>query len=428
MSTPPFRRPPGDPATILAAADSIGRAAGVVDTARSTFTAGTGTALRGWDTDIGTEFARLSGSASNRVAGAVTQVEGAAGLVKGFGDALLAAQDTIDALAAQWQAEQQRIEAVVGIDDPSAQQQSARSSAVSAQGRIEREAESALSDLRSVERRIAAQLDAGTDTLVAGSGAMSPEQLYNRVLTAWGDIAPTYREFKAGASAAGSLYRVVGVPARAVRAVRAYADANRAATLAAQTRNLALAEAAALMRGGTNRIPGQIGILARDIAAARRVADAASEVSAARHTNLYRSIVPASRFAKGLAVVGVVGGLYDLFWNPQGETGLRRGVSMGVDVVGVAAGTTGLLAAAGVIAPLGPVGLALVGGGLVVAGAWAAGTYIYDHWDDITHGVDVATDWVGERFTEAGETIEGAADAVGDLVGGIGDAVGGLFG
>jgi hypothetical protein len=74
------------------------------------------------------------------------------------------------------------------------------------------------------------------------------------------------------------------------------------------------------------------------------------------------------------------------------------------------------------------VGVGIVAGGLIIAGAWAAGTYIYDHWDDITHGVDVAADWVGNKVSDAGDAIGHAADAVGNAIGGLGDAIGGLFG
>jgi hypothetical protein len=436
MSSPPFTRPAGDPAAVLAAARRLGNASGSADDALRTFRGGTSEALAGWDSPVAVEFAQLSGPAANRMTAAVTQLEGAAGLLTGYAQALLAAQDRIDALHAQWLAQQDTLDSLGGARDPDAQQESDRSDAAGAQERIEGDARDALADLDSVARRVAGHLDDGTAALVPGAADKDPQQLYAQVLAAWAGIAPAYAEFKRGASAAGKLYSTTRNTAQAVQAVRAYAAANRAALVAHQTRNLAIAQARVLIRGGgaTNRIPGQLGILARDIADARRVADTAAEVSASRYANFYRSVVPATRFAKGLAVVGVVGSMYDLFANPLNETGARRNISIGMDVVGTVAGGTALAASMGLIA-LGPVGVGLVAGGLAVAGAWAIGTYVYDHWDDITHGVDVATEWVADGAREAWDSTTGAvegavdtaSDAVSDVAGGLADAVGGLF-
>jgi hypothetical protein len=425
----PFKRPPGDPAAVFAAATSIGTASTSSNTALSTFKSGSSTALERWDAPIATDFATMSGAASNRMSATVTQLEGAAALVKGYGDALLAAQDSIDALTAQWNAHQDTIDKIDQAGNPSSGQQTDRSNAVREQGRIEGDATTALSKLSSIEKRIAGHIDEGTNALVPGAAGKTPEQLFNEVTAAWAGIKPTYAEIKRGVLTPVKIYSAVNRGARAALAVKAYADGNRAASLFNGVKNGILAQAAALLRdGGTyNRIPGQLGILARDIADARRIADDASKLSAARYANFYKAVVPASRFMKGLAVVGVVGSLYDLFANPLGETGARRNVSIGVDIIGAAAGGTALAASAGLIA-LGPVGVGIVAGGLIIAGAWAAGTYIYDHWDDITHGVDVAADWVGNKVSDAGDAIGHAADAVGNAIGGLGDAIGGLFG
>lgn len=420
-ATAPFKRPPGDPAAVFAAATSIGTASGNSSKALTTFKSGTSTALERWDAPIATDFATMSGAASNRMSATVTQLEGASALVKSYGDALLAAQDSIDALTAQWNAQQDKI-------DKAGDDQTVRSEAIKEQGRIEGDATTALSRLSSIEKRIAGHIDEGTSALVPGAAGKSPEELYNQVMSAWAGIKPTYAEIKRGVLTPVKIYSAVNRGTRAALAVKAYADGNRAASLFNGVKNGILAQAAALIRegGAYNRIPGQLGILARDIADARRVADAASELSATRYANFYKAVVPASRFMKGLAVVGVVGSLYDLFANPLGETGARRNISIGVDIIGAAAGGTALAASMGLIA-LGPVGVGIVAGGLIIAGAWAAGTYIYDHWDDITHGVDVATDWVGDRLSDAGDAIGDAADSVGDAISGVGDAIGGLF-
>jgi hypothetical protein len=421
MSAAPFKRPPGDPAAVFAAATSIGTASGNSSKALTTFKSGTSTALERWDAPIATDFATMSGGASNRMSATVTQLEGASALVKAYGDALLAAQDSIDALTAQWNAQQDKI-------DKAGDDQTARSDAIKEQGKIEGEATTALSTLSSIEKRIAGHIDEGTSALVPGAAGKSPEELFNEVMSAWAGIKPTYAEIKRGVLTPVKIYSAVNRGTRAALAVKAYADGNRAASLFNGVKNGILAQAAALISdgGAYNRIPGQLGILGRDIADARRIADAASELSATRYANFYKAVVPASRFMKGLAVVGVVGSLYDLFANPLGETGARRNVSIGVDIIGAAAGGTALAASFGLIA-LGPVGVGIVAGGLIIAGAWAAGTYIYDHWDDITHGVDVATDWVGDRVSDAGDAIGDMADGVGDAVSGGLDAIGGLF-
>lgn len=421
MTAAPFKRPPGDPAEVFAAATAIGTASGNSSKALTTFKSGTSTALERWDAPIATDFATMSGGASNRMSATVTQLEGASALVKSYGDALLAAQDSIDALTAQWNAQQDKL-------DKAGDDQTARSEAIKEQGRIEGDATTALNTLSSIEKRIAGHIDEGTSALVPGASGKTPEELYNEVMAAWAGIKPTYAEIKRGVLTPVKIYSAVNRGTRAALAVKAYADGNRAASLFNGVKNGILAQAAALIRegGAYNRIPGQLGILARDIADARRVADAASELSATRYANFYKAVVPASRFMKGLAVVGVVGSLYDLFANPLGETGARRNISIGVDIIGAAAGGTALAASMGLIA-LGPVGVGIVAGGLIIAGAWAAGTYIYDHWDDITHGVDVATDWVGDRFSDAGDAISDAADSVGDAVSGGLDAIGGLF-
>jgi hypothetical protein len=434
MSAPPFARPPGDPEAVLAAAQRMGTASGAADGALRTFNSGTSSALAGWDAPLAADFAQLSGSVANRMTAAVTQIEGAAGLVKGYGEALQAAQETIDTLTERWQAQQSTLDALARAEHLDSRQESDRSGAVTAQSQIESDAAAALRELRSIGTRVAGHIDDGTDTLVPGADGMTPEDLYNRVMAAWASISPTYAEIKRGAKAAGGMFKLANIPVRALLAVRSYAEANRAGTLLHQTRSLALAQASALMRGANNRLPGQIGILARDIADARRVADAASDLSAARNAGLLRAVIPASRFTRGLAGIGVVGSVYDLVANPLGETGARRNVSIAMDGVGIAAGGTALAASMGLVT-LGPVGVGIVAAGLVAAGAWAAGTYIYDHWDDITHGVDVATDWVGDRASQAWnattDAVEGAVDTatdtVSDIAGGVSDAIGGLL-
>ena len=427
MSTAPFSRPQGDPAQVFEASRRLGAAATAGQGALSRFTAATAEALREWDTPIGVEFAQLCGGQAKRIRIAVEQVEGAAGALKLYGEALLAAQDEVDALTAHWLGEQATIEA-----NPGPVGEAARTQSISRQGTIERDVDSAVSRLNSNGGRVAAMLDESTGALVPGGADKSPRQLYDQVMSAWTGLVPDYESWKeAGATAA----KVVGTGNRITRAgiaVKSFAAMNRADTLAAQTKNLALTQAQVIiMDGGRyNRVPGQLGILARDIADARRAADNAGHVAKVRYDGFYRSVVPATRFAQGLAVVGIAGSAYDFFANPQDETGARRTVSMTMDVVGATAGSLALAASVGALT-LGPVGLVVVGGALLVTAGWAVGTYVYDHWDDISQAASVASGWVADRASDVKDDVvddmKDIAGGVKSIGSGIAHGVGGLF-
>ncbi|HEY7043560.1 MAG TPA: hypothetical protein VH419_07830 [Nocardioidaceae bacterium] len=141
-------------------------------------------------------------------------------------------------------------------------------------------------------------------------------------------------------------------------------------------------------------------------------------------SNAARAGIPMSKFAKGLAGVGILAGGYDLFANPDGHTGARRGIDMGMDVVGIGASGAALAVATGLLV-VNPVGLTVIAVAGGVTAAWAAGNYIYDHWDDITAGVDAAKDWVGDR---ASDVVDKAGDVVDDIGDGISGAWHGVFG
>lgn len=417
MNVPPFTRPQGDPAAILSAAARIGNLAGTGQTALTTFNTATANMLKSWSTPIAVQFAQLAGAHTKRLTAAIGQVEGAAGAVKGYGQALQAAQQTIDALTAQWQGQQQTLEG----HTPSGEALPGRSTAIQEQGRIESDAAQELARFERIGKGLAATLDESTTILAGNLGGKSPEQLFTQVLGAWNEISP---EFKL-ATTGGKVIGIITKSAGAARAVKTYADANRAETLLRQTRGLALATAGVLIRDGGkyNRIPGQLGILARDIKDAQRVADGAKAVAQSRYLAFYKAIVPASRFSKGLAVAGIVGGGYDLVANPLGETGARRGVSVTMDIVGIGASGTAMAAAAGALT-LGPVGVGVVAGALVVTAAWGAGTYVYDHWDGIKQGASTAAHWVGDTTKNAAKSV---GKGMKNLAGDVGHAVTGLF-
>jgi hypothetical protein len=425
MSAPPFTRPSGDPATILSAANQIGGIATGGQTALTNFTNATTSMLKDWQTPVATEFAQLAGAHTKRLSAAVSQIEGAAGAVKGYGQALQAAQESIDAFTAAWQGQQQTVDGATSTGEPLA----GRSDAIREQGRIEEQARQELTRFDRTAKGMTALLDDSTTALAGGGAAgKTPEQLFDSVMGAWKQINPGIKLGLTGAK----VYGVVTKTSQALTAVRTYADANRAATLLQQTKGLALATAKVLIQDGGryNRIPGQLGMLARDIRDARRVADAASTVAETRYLTFYKSIVPVTRLSKGLAIAGIAGGAYDLFANPLNETGVRRGVSVTMDVVGIGASGAALAASAGLLT-LGPVGVGIIAGALVATAAWGAGTYIYDHWDGITKGVSTAGKWIGDKATDAAGAVADTAVKVGkkvkDLAGGVGKAVCELF-
>jgi hypothetical protein len=70
------------------------------------------------------------------------------------------------------------------------------------------------------------------------------------------------------------------------------------------------------------------------------------------------------------------------------------------------------------------VGVGVVVGAGVVAGAWALGNLVYDNWDSISGAASTAWDWAGDRVGDIGEGIGNMADAAGDVVSDVGDAVG----
>ncbi|MEV0951723.1 hypothetical protein [Promicromonospora sp. NPDC050249] len=138
----------------------------------------------------------------------------------------------------------------------------------------------------------------------------------------------------------------------------------------------------------------------------------------------------AGRVAGGFGgVLGVVGGLNQMF-NTQYD-GARGWVDRGMGVASVVGGGGSLMIALGGAAMLGPVGVGVVVGAGLVAGAWALGNLVYDNWDSISGAVGDAANWVGDGVGNmadaAGDAISDAGEAVGDGLEAAGDFVGGLF-
>lgn len=437
----PFGRPPGDPEAVRSGARKIGAASADAATASSGFSTGTSVALAEWNAPVAAQFAEVAGAGRLRLSAVNTQLDGSAGILLSYADTLRAAQEAYDRLQADWEAHQRTLDAVLRVDEPTPSDDQRSVAASGAQARIEEDMREALRELTQVEARVTNAFDASTDTLVPGGGAMTPEQLYRQVTAAWAGIAPTYDVFQQAAKPVrGAVKLVIGGvnTVKAANAVRAWGAAQAASLLAAQVKNLALAKADA-----TARVIGDVNdmrVLRAWFTASEEIADAgydAARAADAAHdarATFLNTASASTRFARGLAVVGIGAGAYDLVANPGDETGVRRGVSMTLDVAGVATGGYMLAAGAGLVAVT-PVGAALVLGVGIAAGAWALGTYAYDHWDDITHGVDVATDWVADTATrgwnEATSAIGSAVDDVGeglsDFGGAVADGIGGMF-
>lgn len=110
---------------------------------------------------------------------------------------------------------------------------------------------------------------------------------------------------------------------------------------------------------------------------------------------------------------GVTGGGYD---------GARGWATRGFGIAGAAGAGTLLASSAGLIA-LGPVGAGIAGAAVIGYGAWAAGNYVYDHWDDIKEFGSNAAGWVGDRWSDASGAVSEAKDWAGDRLSDASDAL-----
>lgn len=105
-----------------------------------------------------------------------------------------------------------------------------------------------------------------------------------------------------------------------------------------------------------------------------------------------------------------------------GHDGARGWATRGFGLAGAAGAGTLLASSAGLVA-LGPVGLGIAGVAVVGYGLWSAGSYVYDHWDDITAFGSSAVEWTGERWDDATEAVDRARDWAGDRLSDAGDTL-----
>ena len=110
----------------------------------------------------------------------------------------------------------------------------------------------------------------------------------------------------------------------------------------------------------------------------------------------------------------VTGGRYD---------GARGWATRGFGAAG-AVGAGALIGSSLGLVALGPAGVAVAGGAVLAYGAWTAGNYVVDHWDQIEEFHEAAATWAaGEAVAMAGDVVE-AVHWAHDQLSGAGDAIG----
>ncbi|ARU51424.1 hypothetical protein CBR64_07920 [Cellulosimicrobium cellulans] len=143
----------------------------------------------------------------------------------------------------------------------------------------------------------------------------------------------------------------------------------------------------------------------------------------------------AGRLAGGVGgLFGVIGGFNQMF-NTEYD-GVRGGVDRVMGGLSVVGGAGTMLMMAGMLTN--PVGIGIVVGAGVVAGAWALGNLVVDNWDAISgfatnpgpylaDGWNNVTDFAGDAVDTIGDVASDVGDAIGDGLSAAGDFVGGLF-
>jgi hypothetical protein len=175
---------------------------------------------------------------------------------------------------------------------------------------------------------------------------------------------------------------------------------------------------------------------------ARLAYNAAASNASAAAEDLRGAIAPAASDWGAMAVLGRVGlglGMASdvvTLWQPSasfGPGGLLGGntdrVMAGLNFAasGVALGSSfGITAAAGLMAIP---GVDVVVGGVVIGtAAYFAGEFVYQHWGDITGGIEAAGSWLGNEATSLGNSIgsglSSAGSWIGHEAGGLGNDIG----
>ncbi len=417
-------RPPGDPESLYAAAARFGQLAGDASRTKGGVLQGVETALKTWESPRATMFAQAAGDMSKRLDATATQLGIANRVITQYAGALAAAQAAIDQYGRQHAAVQQELRqsSQTPGDDP--RQDTTLQHLSQRQGQIERQAAAVQTDLRTAAARAAAALDAATEVRVKGAGGMSPDAILRYVTAAWNGIHQVYRTFKDWTDPSlglVSLGQGFGQTGAALDALNSWRYAYDAELLLRQTRNLeeAKAIAVATVHGADDYRALRAWMQAQEVVSrfaddAQRATEAATTARAA----FLDSVRVTSKLAKVCAVIGVVGGAYDVV-NPQHD-GWRGAADRVMGGVAVLAGGAQLAAMAGLLT-LGPVGAGIVAGALIVTAAWTVGNLVWDHREQIGHAMETAGKWVADQ---AGRAVDGAKKVGSKIASGIK----GLFG
>ena len=426
--TAALTRPPGDPGALYDAATKFGQLAADTTKSKDSIQTGVETVLKTWNSPRAAMFAQAAGDMSSRLDATARQFGIANKVISQYANALAGAQAAIDQYARQnagIDAELRRV-GQTGGDNANTDMQLQH--LTMRQGQIERQAEAVQTDLQTAASRAAAAFDAATEVRVAGGASMSADSILQRVTSAWGVIHSIYKTFKDWSDPnlnLGQLGQGYEQAAKALNALNAWRYAQDANLLLKQTRNLeeAKAIAVATIHGADDYKALRAWMQAQEVVSS--YADDASRAGRAAvdaRQALIDSLRVGGKFAKALAVVGVVSGAYDMI-NPQHD-GWRGGTDRVMGGVAVVAGGAQLLAAAGLIA-LGPVGAGIVAGALIATAAWAVGNLVWDHREQIGHALETAGNWVGDQ---AGKAWSGAKDGVKKIGSKIASGLKGLFG
>lgn len=421
--TSALERPPGQPEALYKAATKFGQLARDTTRRKDSVQQGVTTVLKTWQSPRAATFAQAAGDMSKRLDATARQLHIANQVISGYAGALAAAQAAIGQYAAQ--------HARVGQDLRRAGQSAGEGPRhdlrlqhlSQRQGQIERQAEAVQTDLKTAAARAAKALDAAAEVRLKGAAGMSAEAILRRVTSAWSSIHELYRTFKEWSDPNRALvdlgegYARTGMALEALNAWRAAEDAN---LLLRQTRNLEEAKAAAVatVHGAEDYRALRAWMQAQEVVS-RYADDAAraSRTAASAKQAFLDSVKLGGRLAKALAVVGVASGAYDLA-TPE-HKGWRGVGDRAMGGIAVAAGGTQLAMWAGVLTLSGPVGPAVIGGALAATAAWTAGNFIWDHREQISHALETAGDWVGDRASDAGNWVgDRASDAAEGIAGG----------
>jgi uncharacterized protein YukE len=417
-------RPSGDPQAVAAAAASIGQIGADLSSQLGAFRTTASQVVQSWRGPRAAVFAEAVGSATKRLTATAEQLTRASVVLQQYVAVLASAQAAVDDLNQRWPADaplSSLISSPAGAGSPGwasdslqaeLQQQTRREQAALAEqaAEVQREVDLAA-------RRAAAALDEATVIGVPGGTALSPDAIFRQVLKSSGEglalVGMGYMTFKQDTDwlfSSKGLWDGRRQWNAALHAVRRWNDARAADLLLDQTRSM---EDAKVLSAQMTINPNDYRLLRawmrrqEAVSAAKGTSIAAKSAAARAAEDLVESVKLGTKFAKVCGVLGMVSGAVDIV-HPEHHDWRRTGDQV-AGIMSIGGGTASLLLTAGLLNPvLAPV----VAGALVVAAAWTVGNFVYDHWDDIEHGLDTAKDFVVDQAKKDWHEAEHVAHEV----------------